>query len=163
MPTIPSGMKPVVENYAIGAPTGVMRTDVAGGMPRYGLDWDRGYQQFRVTLILDALLFSVWTTFFHHTIKKGAIAFEMQLDSGYGGQTHTVNIVPGSYAATPSAGGRNAVWTVSFVVEAEPAAYEMTAADAAALIALYELEGIHSAALLEAISVFANQHTLVLE
>lgn len=161
MPTIPKGLKPVVESYGIGAPDGVRRTDVGGGLPRYGLEWDRGVQQYRVTLILDQLKFSVWTTFFHHTIKKGSIGFSMDLDSGYGRQTHSVYIVPGTYSATPT-GGR-AVWTVSFMVDAESAAYAMSAADASALLALYELEGDQSAALLARISIFANQDTLVLQ
>jgi hypothetical protein len=162
MPTIPSGLKPVVENYGIGAPDGVFRTDVAGGLPRSGLEWDRGVQQHRVTLILDSQKFSVWTTFFHHIIKKGALAFDMDLDSGYGVQQHSVNMMPGTYSATLTSGGRNAMWTVSFMVETESAAYAMSAADAEALLDLWELEGDGSAALLDRISIFANQDTLVL-
>lgn len=162
MPTIPSGFKPVVENYGIGAPDGVMRTPVGGGLPRYGMEWDRGAQQFRVTLILSSLQFSVWTTFFHHTIKKGSLAFDMDLDSGYGVQTHEVSMIPGSYTAVPTGGGPGAMWTVGFAVEAESAAYGMTAADAEALLALYELEGPGSSALLDRIALFANFDTLVL-
>lgn len=158
MPTIPRGLKPVVEGYSGGAPGGVMRTEVDGGMPRFGLEWDRGSQQFRVTLILDAMQFAVWTTFFHHTVKKGAIAFTMDLDSGYGVQPHSVNIVPGSYSFARTAG---ILTTVSFTVEAESAAYAMSAEDAVALLALYELLGAHSMALLDRINVFANQDTLV--
>lgn len=160
MPTIPSGFKPVVENYGIGAPDGVMRTDVAGGLARYGLQWDRGVQQYRVTLILSALQFSVWTTFFHHTVKKGSLAFDMDLDSGYGVQTHSVSMLPGSYSATPNGG--KVMWTVSFMVEAESTVYDMSTADADALLALWELEGAGSSALLDRISIFANQDTLVL-
>lgn len=160
MPTIPSGLKPVVENYAIGAPAGVMRTDVAGGAPRYGLEWDRGVQSFRVTLVLTSLQFSIWSTFFHHSIKKGALAFDMPLNSGFGQQTHSVNIVPGTYTATPTGG--SAVWTVSFTVEAESAAYAMSAADADAVLALYETFSGDTAALLEAIGLFANNYSRVL-
>lgn len=162
MPTIPSGLKPVVENYSIGAPDGVFRTEVAGGMPRYGLEWDRGVQQYRVTLVLSALKFSVWETFFKHSIKKGALSFDMDLNSGYGVATHSVSMLPGTYSAVPTGGGENTVWTVSYMVEAESQAYDMSTADADALLALYELEGDHSMALLQAIDIFANQHMLVL-
>ena len=161
MAALPKGLKPVVENYAIGAPDGVMRTEVAGGMPRVGLQWDRGVQQYRVTLVLTPLQFSVWTTFFHHSIKKGALAFDMDLDGGYGVQQRSVSIVPGTYSAVPT-GGR-ALWTVGFMVEAESPAYDMSAADAEALLALYELERDGSSALLDRINVFANQDTLVLQ
>ena len=51
-------------------------------------------QQYRVTLVLTPLQFSVWTTFFHHSIKKGALAFDMDLDGGYGVQQRSVSIVP---------------------------------------------------------------------
>lgn len=163
MPTIPSGFKPVVQNYAIDAPGGVRRTDVAGGLARYALEWDRGVQQYRVTLILTALQFSVWTTFFHHSIKKGALAFDMDLNSGYGMQPHSVSIFPGSYSATPTGGGSHVMWTVSFIVEAESAAYSMTTAEAEALLALYELEGDSSGELLNRLSQFANVDTLVLQ
>lgn len=162
MPTIPKGLKPVVENYAIGAPDGVMRTEVGGGLPRYGMEWDRGVQQYRVTLIVTALQFSVWTTFFHHTIKKGALSFDMPLNSGYGIQTHTVSMLPGTYGAVPHGAGRDPMWTVSFAVEAESTVYGMTAADASALLALYDLEGDGSSALLQRIDIFANQDTRVL-
>jgi hypothetical protein len=162
-PTIPSGLKPIVQNYTIGAPDGVARTEVAGGAPRYALDYDRGVQQYRVTLPMTALQFAVWTSFFHHIIKKGALSFNMQLNSGYGVQTHTVDIVPGSYSATPDSGGADAVWTVSFLVEAESSTYAMTDDDAQALIDLYELEGEHSGELLQAINQFANFDTLVLQ
>lgn len=163
MPTIPSGMKPVVQGYSIGAPDGVMRSEVGGGLARYAMQWDRGVQQYRVTLILSAVQFSVWTTFFHHIIKKGALAFDMDLNSGYGMQPHNVSILPGSYSATPTGGGQYVLWTVTFIVEAESTAYSMSTADAEAMLALYELEGDQSSALLARISQFANQDTLVLQ
>lgn len=162
MPTIPKGLDPVVENYAIGAPDGVFRTEVAGGLPRYGLEWDRGVQQYRVTLVLNSTRMSVWETFFKHTIKKGALSFDMKLNSGYGVSTHNVSMVPGTYSATPTGGGEHTIWTVSFMAETESQAYDMSSADAEALLALYELEGDHSSALLEAIDIFSNQHMLVL-
>lgn len=161
MPTIPTGLKPVVEGYSIGSPDGVMRGEVGGGMPRYAREWDRGVQPFRVTMVLDAVKFSVWTVFFHHVVKKGSIAFDMDLDSGFGVMTHSVNIMPGTYGAVPTGG--NEVWTVSFMVEAESAAYGMTAADAQALIDLHEEFGGGLQSLLNAIDLFANQHTMVIE
>lgn len=159
-PVMPNGFRPTVAAYSHDAPGGVMRTDVAGGMPRYGLDWDRGAQKFNVTLVLDKLQFSVWTAFFMHTIKKGAITFDMPLDSGFGTQTHAVNIVPGSYAASRTGG---IAMLVSFVVEAESRVYDMTAEDAANLVDLYNEYGADSNALLAALAQFALVDSLVLD
>jgi hypothetical protein len=159
MATIPNGLKPVVSGYEIDEPGGVMRTEVAGGAARYALDWDRGPQRFQCTLILEALQFSVWSAFYHHVIKKGALAFDMQLDSGFGPSPHSVNIMPGSYSAARTGG---IMWAVSFVVEAESQVYAMTAADAAALIDFYNVNGAYSDALLARIARFANYDSNVL-
>lgn len=159
MPTMPSGLKPTVSAYSHGAPGGVMRTDVAGGAARYGLDWDRGTQQFNVTLILDKLKFSVWTAFFHQLIKKGAITFDMPLDSGFGTAMHACNIVPGSYNASRTGG---TVMVVAFVVEAESQANDLSPADAQALLDFYEIYTEESDALLRRLALFALTDTLVL-
>lgn len=160
MPTIPSGLRPVVSGYSFNGPGGVARTEVAGGAPRYALDWDRGTQAFNVTLILDELQFSVWTLFYHHTIKKGALSFDMPLDSGMGEQTHSVNIVPGSYNAARTAGQ---ITVVSFTVEAESTAYQLGADEAEAALALYEVYGRNSNALFDRLTRFANSDTNVLD
>ncbi|MCC2632116.1 MAG: hypothetical protein K0S48_2 [Ramlibacter sp.] len=160
MPTIPSGFKPLIRDYSIGAPGGVQRTEVAGGMSRYALQWDRGVQQFQVSMVLPPEKFAVWTAFFHHVIKKGAISFGMPLDSGFGLQTHSCNIVPGTYSAA-RAGGQ--ITTISFVVEAESKAYDMTATEAVTLIDLWnEYEG-STDDLLARIAQFANVDSLVLD
>ncbi len=158
-PVMPRGMRPVTEGYGMSAPGGVARNEVAGGMARYGLVWDRGVQPFRVTMILDGTEFSVWVTFFLHVIKKGSIAFEMPLDSGYGVAPHLCNIVPDSYNANRTAGGN---YSVSFVVEAESAAYQMSNADALALIAFHDEYGRDSDDMLSRLHQFANLDTLVL-
>lgn len=160
MPTMPNGLKPVVEGYSIDDPGGVMRTDVAGGAPRYALDWDRGTQRYSVTLILDALQFSVWTVFYHHSIKKGSIAFGMQLDSGFGAAMHQVNIMPGSYSATRTSG---IMTVVSFIAEAESQVHELSAADAASVIDIYNTAGAGTNALLDRIAQFANGDTNALD
>lgn len=159
MPTIPSGLRPVVQAYSGSGPGGVRRTEVAGGAARYGLQFDRGVQRFQVTLVLKPVEFSVWTTFYHHVIKKGAIAFEMHLDSGYGAALHSVNIVPETYTFARTAG---VMTSVSFSVEAESQAYEMTTSEALALLALFETAGAASSALLERLAEFANEDSLVL-
>ncbi|KIF80773.1 hypothetical protein [Noviherbaspirillum autotrophicum] len=159
-PVMPAGIKPVVSNYSIDDPGGVVRTDVAGGMPRYGLDWDRGAQRFSVTLILDALQFSVWTAFYHHTIRKGAVTFDMPLDSGFGVSPHAVNIVPGSYSAARTSG---IMMVVQFVVETENQVYDMTTADASSLVDLYNQYGAYSNMLLDRLGQFANAETNVLD
>lgn len=160
MPTLPNGFKPVVASYSHGGPGGVMRTEVAGGAPRYGLDYDRGLQQFSVTLILDKAQFSVWTAFFHHIIKKGAITFDMPLDSGFGTQAQACNIVPDTYQASRTGG---VAMAVSFVVEAESKAYDMTAADAQGLLDAYNTYGDGTNALLARVDRFANVDSLALQ
>ncbi|WP_205412565.1 hypothetical protein [Janthinobacterium lividum] len=157
---MPNGLAPIVSQYSLAGPGGVMRTEVAGGAPRYGLDWDRGSQQFNVTLMLDALRFSVWTAFYHHIIKKGAITFDMELDSGFGCAAHACNIVPGSYSATRTAG---TLIAVSFVVDAESQAYEMTGDDAQAMVDLYNQYGKRTNDLLDRLAQFANVDTNVLD
>lgn len=160
MPTIPNGLKPIVASYSHGGPGGVMRTEVAGGAPRYALDWDRGLAQYSVTLILDKLQFSVWSAFFHGVIKKGAITFDMPLDSGFGTQTHACNIVPESYQASRTGGTAMAV---SFVVEAESQAYELTAAESLELVEIYNTYGAETDELLARIERFATLDSLVLD
>lgn len=137
-----------------------MRTEVAGGAARYGLDYGRGTQQFSVTLVLDKLKFSVWTAFFHHIILKGAVTFDMPLDSGFGTEQHAVNIVPGTYSASRTGG---IAMVVSFVVEAESKVYDMSAADAAGLIDLYNAHGDDLDNLLGRLAKFANVDTNVLD
>lgn len=160
MPTLPNGFMPVVSGYHIDEPGGVMRTEVAGGAARYAMEWDRGLQRYQVTLILDAMGFSAWTAFYHWQIGKGSIAFNMPLDSGFGVALHLVNIVPGSYTATRTEG---VLVIVSFTAETENQVYQMTAADANAMIDYYNQYGSNSSATLARIAQFANQDTLVLK
>lgn len=158
-PVLPNGFKPTVAAYSHGGPGGVSRTEVAGGAPRYALEYDRGLQKFNVTLILDKMRFSVWVAFYTHIIKKGAITFDMPLDSGFGTEMHACNIMPDSYSASRTGG---VAMVVSFVVEAENKAYDFSAVDAQALIDLYNEAGDDSNALLERLAQFALVDTLVL-
>lgn len=160
MPTMPNGFRPTVAAYSNDSPGGVFRTEVAGGAPRYALDYDRGLQRFNVTMMLDKTKFSVWTAFFHQIIKKGAITFNMELDSGFGVDTHAVNIVPESYSATRTGG---IVTVVSFVVETESQAYDFSETDAGNLVDLYNLYGDASDDILAAIAQFANVDSNVLD
>ena len=159
-PVLPLEFKPVVSGYSISDPGGVLRTDVAGGAARYGLDWDRGMQQFSVTLILDQMQFSVWSAFYHHIIKKGALSFDMRIDSGFGVSPHSVNIVPGSYSAARTSG---IMMVIAFVAEAENQVYDMTATDAAKMVAVYGQYGRETQATLDRIARFANVETNVLD
>ena len=159
-PVIPSFIKPTVAAYSHGAPGGVMRTDVAGGAPRYGLDYDRGTQQYNVTFVLDQGQFSVWTLFFMRTIKKGALTFDMPLDSGFGTEVHACNIVPESYQVSRTGG---IAMVVSFVIEAESKAYDWSDGEMSALFAIYELYGRDTDDLLARINQFANVDSLALQ
>jgi hypothetical protein len=160
MPTLPTGLEPVASNYSGDDPGGVMRTEVAGGAARYALDWDRGPQRYTITMILTALQFSVWTAFFRHTIKKGAIAFDLPIDTGFGVDTHSANIMPGTYSEARTS---DILTVVSFTVEAESQAYDMTAEDAVNLVDLYNEYGEQSNALLAALAQFALIDSLVLD
>lgn len=158
-PAIPTGLAPVAQNFGFNGPDGVESTDIAGGMPRTGLRWARGVQLFRVTLILKPVELSVWSAFFHRIIKKGALPFDMPLDSGMGVATHTVVMVPGTYSASRTGGAMTAV---SFSVWAESNAYDMTDAEAQSLIDIFNAYGDGSGQLLDALAQFANHDTLVL-
>lgn len=160
MASIPGSFKPLVSGYGFDEPGGVARTEVAGGAARYALMWDRGVQRFKVTLLLNTLQFSAWSAFYHHIIKKGAIAFDMPLDSGFGVSDHSVNIVPGSYSAS---WGDGQLVSVAFVVETENQAYGMSAADAQCLLDVFETYGAFSNDLLARLATFANSDTLVLD
>lgn len=162
MPSIPAGLgaRLLVTNYTGAAPGGVMRTEIEGGPSRLALAFDRGVQAYNVSLHLSALEMSVWSAFFFHIIKKGALTFGMPLDSGFGLSEHQVSMVPGSYSSALLRGGRV---LISFVVEAEPQAYEMTATDAQSLVDLYNEYGADTAALLARLAQFATVDTNVLD
>lgn len=160
MPTIPNGMTPNVAAYSGGDMGGVNRTEVAGGASRFALEYDRGTQQFNVTMIMDATKYAVWNLFYLHIIKKGAIAFDMPLDSGFGTQTHSVNIMPGSYSVARTAGS---LTVVTFMVDTENKGYELSASEAASYIELYNGVGSDMGALFARIAQFANVDTLVLD
>ncbi len=159
MPTLPNGFVPSSSSYSFDEPGGVMRTDVDGGMPRYALDWDRGVQRFKITLVLDLMEFSVWTAFYHFQIAKGAIAFDMPLDSGFGVELHTVNIKPGSYSAARTGG---ALMVVSFIAETENHVYLMDSVGAGRLVDLFNTYGDQSNLLLARIARFATVESNVL-
>ena len=156
---IPNGFIPIVQGYGLKGPGGVRRTEVAGGMPRFALEWDRGAMQFSVAMILSATKFSVWTAFYHLIIKKGSITFTMPLDSGLGLQDHDCNIVPDSYAATRTNGQ---LTTVTFSIDAAPRVYDLSATDAQAMIAVWNMYGENGGATLAAIDQFANHDSNVL-
>ncbi len=159
-PALPNGFTPTVAAYSHDEPGGVRRTEVAGGSSRFGLDWDRGPQRFNVTLILDKFQFSIWVAWYHHIVKKGAITFDMPLDSGFGTAQHACNIMPGSYSASRTGG---IAMVVAFVVEAENKVYDMTTADAQGMIDVYNAYGDGSNALLARLAQFALVDTLVLD
>lgn len=156
-PVIPAGIVPAVASYSFGGPDGAMRTEVAGGPARYGLDFDRGTQLFNVTLVLDENKFAAWSLFYHRVIAKGTIAFEMRLDSGLGPEPHLCNIVPGTYSAARTGG---IITSVAFVVEAESTVYAVAEADVQDRIELYLAGGSR---LLGRLAKFATVDSKVLD
>lgn len=160
MATIPKGIVPLVTPFTHGAPGGALRTEVAGGAPRYGLDYDRGVQQYQVTILLDKFQYTVWQLFFQRVTALGTLTFEMELDSGFGCQPHQVNIVPGTYNVSVTGGGSHLVAT--FTAEAESTIYDLTDEEVAALLAYYDAYG-DDRTLIDRIAKFANVDSLVLD
>lgn len=159
-PVIPVGMCPAISPYSFGAPGGVDRTDLEGGVGRYAMAWDRGTQVFNVTLMLTQDKFTVWNVFFLRVIKKGAITFQMDIDSGFGLEAHHCNILPGSYNAALTSG---TVYAVTFQVEAEAAStYDLSDQDIANLIDMWNQSGGNLKKLLDRLAQFANGDTNVL-
>ena len=138
MPVLPSQFKPIFGSYSYGGAGGVVRTEVAGGASRYALQFDRGMQKWNVTLHISDAANGVWIAFYHHIIKKGAITFLMNLDSGYGLEPHAVNIVPDTYSSSATDYGR---YVISFVCEGESTVYKMTTQEAQSMIDFYAVYG----------------------
>lgn len=146
-------MRPVVTGYGIGPAPGVVRTAVAGGRPRYAMDYERGVQQFRVTLVLNPGQFTAWSVFYHRVIGKGALMWDMELDSGLGPMPHAVNMVPDTYQVVIEGGNLR---VVSFVVEAESSAYTLSEEEVELILELNEMYGDRINRLLPRIDQFAN-------
>ncbi|MFZ3193755.1 MAG: hypothetical protein WA154_11200 [Moraxellaceae bacterium] len=161
MPTIPNGLIPVTapSGYSFAGPGGVTRTEVEGGSPRTALSYDRGQQSFSVALVCSIEEFRMWTLFYHHVIKKGAISFDMSLDSGMGVATHTVTMFPESYQANCTNGS---TWIVTFQVSAESGAYAYDS-EAAALVLEYYDAGVDLSLLLAALETFSTVDSDVLD
>lgn len=161
-PAMPTGFKPIIQGYGIGPPDGVEMTEVAGGMPRVGLRFDRGKQAYQVTLILLPDAFFVWQTFFHKKIDNGAIQFTMPLDSGEGLEPHLCIMVPGTLNVARA--GDSPIWSVTFTVLAESPFYALTDDAADSILDFWEggyTEGLEE--LLDRLAIFALSDTLVLE
>jgi len=160
MPTLPRDLYPVTSpsGYSHNAAGGVSRTQVEGGFNRYALDFDRGVQQFNVALACTAVHYQIWTLFFYNIIKKGALSFDMPLDSGSGLQTHSVNIIPNSVSVNETDGNN---FVVTFQVEAESSAYDFDTDATDTILAIWEA-GEDVGELFDAIAYFVLTGTLVL-
>ena len=160
MPTLPRDLYPVTSpsGYSHNAAGGVSRTQVEGGFNRYALDFDRGVQQFNVALACTAGHYQIWTLFFYNIIKKGALSFDMPLDSGSGLQTHSVNIIPNSVSVNETDGNN---FVVTFQVDAESSAYDFDTDATDTILAIWEA-GEDVGELFDAIAYFVLTETLVL-
>ena len=160
MPTLPRDLYPVTSpsGYSHGTPSGVERTQTEGGHNRYALSFDRGVQQFNVAMACTAGHYQVWILFFHNVIKKGALSFDMPLDSGSGLQTHSVNILPGTVSVTETDGNN---FIVTFQVEAESSAYDFDASATETILAIWEA-GDDVGEFMDRLALFVLEETLVL-
>ena len=160
MHTLQRDLYPVTSpsGYSHNAAGGVSRTQVEGGFNRYALDFDRGVQQFNVALACTAVHYQIWTLFFYNIIKKGALSFDMPLDSGSGLQTHTVNIIPNSVSVNETDGNN---FVVTFQVDAESSAYDFDTDATDTILSIWEA-GEDVGELFDAIAYFVLTGTLVL-
>ena len=154
----PRSFCPLVKNYTGGDMGGNGQTDVEGGAPRFALEYDGGVQPFTVTLALTAEKYRIWALFYHRIIKRGTIPFDMPLDTGFGTEPHTVNIVKESYSESRTQRHR----FISFTVLAEPQAYDVSMEDAQAEIDLWNRVGVNLQPLLDRLEISANEDVLML-
>ncbi len=158
-PRIPAGLKPTATSYSSDSASGAMRTDVAGGMPRYGLAWERGSQTVNLTFLFTPLQMQIWMQFFQRVIALGTITFTIPLDTGYGVQDHECNIVPQTYQQS-----RNGpTWAVVFQAETVSRGYDWSTAETEALFALYEIYGEGAGQLLVDLAQYATIDSNVLD
>lgn len=159
-PVLPRDLYPVTSpsGYSYASAQGVSATQVEGGFNRYALDFDRGTRLFNVALACTAGHLQVWELFYLRIIKKGALAFEMPLDSGTGLEQHIVNIIPNSVNTTETDGNN---FVVTFQVEAEPKIYDFTEEGVAAIIAIWNAGG-DVGELIDRLAEFTLEDTLVL-
>lgn len=150
---MPRGLVPVTAAYMVGSPGGVMETEVAGGAPRYAMEYDRGVQPFNCTLILDKKQMQIWALWYLHLIKKGAVTFEMPLDSGFGVAWHRCNMVPGSYSSSRVGDDKT---SVSFVVKAESQAWQYDYDQALLIVAVHDTSDDELDQLLARLSRYVN-------
>lgn len=159
-PTIPKGLCVSVAPYSFGAPGGVVQTELDGGPSRFAANYDRGVQQFSVTLMCSKEQFSVWNVFFLRKILKGAVTFLIDIDSGFGIEPHRANIIPGSYTVTLTSG---TMYAVAFQVEAEAAStYDLTQDEVDAILEINDANDGNVHRFLDRLAIFANWDTNVL-
>jgi len=162
-PVLPRDLYPVTSpsGYSYASAQGVHMTQVEGGFNRYAMDFDRGTRVYNVALACTAGHLQVWELFYLRIIKKGALAFEMPLDSGTGLEQHLVNIIPNSVNTTETDGNN---FVVTFQVEAESKIYDFTDEGAEFILSYWEdygdLGGLGD--LLDRLSEFVLSDTLVL-
>lgn len=153
-PSMPLGFNAIISDYGFSGPGGVVQSEMAGGSPRTALAWDRGSQRFGVTIICEPARFSVLALWHAHVIRKGAISFNMHLDSGLGFASHLCTMVAGSWQVNR----QDLFYAVAFAVDAEPQTYLLTEAEALAVISVHDMahsQGTSSDALLDRLADFA--------
>ena len=157
---LPRDLYPVTSpsGYSHGSAGGVNRTEVEGGFNRYALSYDRGVQLFNVALACTASHYQIWTLFFYNIIKKGALSFNMPLDSGAGLQQHEVNIIPQSVNVAETDGNN---FVVTFQVEADSSAYDFDDEATETVLSIWETSG-DVGEFIDRLAEFTLEDTLVL-
>lgn len=161
VPSIPRDFKPLITGYSFEGTSGVLQTKVAGGSDRFGRQYRRSSQLFKVSMNMRPAKLSVWTNFYFLLIDEGATKFTMGIDSGQGLQDHVCNIVPNSYSAVRAPNSQ--ITVVSFVVSAVATVWNNTKEDAQAIVDFWDAYGEQSTGLLDLLERFANVDTRVLD
>lgn len=162
VPELPSAFVPSISHggYGFKGATGVVRSSTAGGRGRYAGMWEKGTRMFSVSFFLrDPLHVMLWDGFYTSTIKNGALAFSMPLDSGMGVLPHTVNMIPDSYSQSFQDAG---IATVSFSVEAEPSIYSYSGNGMQSITDLINAYGDQAYDMVNRLHILANVESNVL-
>lgn len=79
-------------DYSFNLPRSQTKLDTQGGISRYSLNYDKGSQKHTINLEVSLDKLKLWMEFYRFTIKKGALSFIMNLDTGTGVTAHEVTL-----------------------------------------------------------------------
>jgi|LGOV01.1.fsa_nt_gb hypothetical protein len=113
----PPTIKPLLnKSYTTSRGSNIVNIDVAGGVPRIGLNLSIEAVPFQLNFTLSDNGYKALSYFYDWRINHGADSFKMQLDSGNGIEEHQCIIVPGTWKMTRPSNGN---WYLAVTLIAE--------------------------------------------